>query len=246
MELPLFQSIACVFIRLSPLTLIAPIIFFSRIPLLIRTLLTLSWSVIIVLGLGDVIALPSQFNWFYLIPEFLLGIFLSLGFHMANASMHMASQLIDVQMGLSAGATFDPINFQSSSPVGALLGLLVVATFFFTNLHYEFLYFFSELFRFAPPAHFYQLDLSFFKSVSAVFALGFLVMCPVIVVLFLIDVAVALASRSMPQAQIYFVAIPFKILIGLLVLGLVIKLSGDSLYYFLSQATRPWEHLRKF
>lgn len=245
MDSPLFLSIACVFCRMSPITLIAPVVFFSHIPLLIRTLLTLSWSVIIVLGLGDSLVIPGQFHWLYLVPEFLLGVVLSLGFHMANAAIHMASQLIDVQMGLSAGATFDPANFQSTSPMGTLFSLLVMITFFATDLHYEFLFFFSELFKFAPPANFYQIDASFFSSLASIFTLGFLIACPVIIVLFLVDIALALTSRSMPQAQIYFVAIPLKILIGLLVLGMVIKLSGDSLYYFLSQSTRPWEHLRK-
>lgn len=242
----LFYSIACIFCRLSPITLIAPVIFFSHIPFLVRTLLTVSWSVIIAFSLGASVVLPENFHWFYLIPEFFLGIVLSLGFHAANASLHMVAQLIDVQMGISAGATFDPVNFQTTSPVGTLLSLILVATFFGTNLHYEFLYFFSELLRYAPPMAFYQVDADFFKSISGIFILGFIVASPVIIVLFLVDVILALISRSMPQAQIYFVAIPLKIMIGIIVLALVIKLSGHSLYYLLSQATTPWDHLRKY
>jgi flagellar biosynthesis protein FliR len=242
----LLYSIACVFCRLSPITLVAPVIFFSHIPFLIRTLLTLSWSVIIAISLGSSIVLPENFHWFYLIPEFFLGVVLSLGFHAANAALHMVSQLIDVQMGISAGATFDPVNFQTTSPVGTLFSLILVATFFGTNLHYEFLYFFSELFRYAPPTAFYQIGASFFKSVSNIFVLGFIVASPVIIVLFLVDVVLALISRSMPQAQIYFVAIPLKIMIGILVLALVIKLSGHSLYQLLSQSMTPWDHLKKY
>jgi flagellar biosynthetic protein FliR len=245
MDLPFIQSIACVFCRLSPITLVAPVVFFSYIPLLVRTVLTLSWSIIIVLALQTTIALPSEFHWTYLLSEFFLGAILSLGFHMANASMNMASQLIDAQMGISAGATFDPVNFQTTSPIGTLFTLLIMVTFFSTNLHYEFLFFLSELFRVAPPATFYQPDATFYKSIGSVFTLGFLIASPVVIVLFLVDVVLALTSRSMPQAQIYFVAIPLKIIIGLFVLAFVIKMCGESLYHLLSYAMKPWEHLRK-
>ena len=238
-------SIACVFCRLSPITLVAPVIFFSHIPLLVRTLLTLSWSVIVAVSLGEEIVLPETFNGFYLISEFFLGVVLSLGFHAANAALHMAAQLIDVQMGTSAGATFDPVNFQTTSPVGTLFSLVAVATFFGTNLHYEFLFFFSELFRFAPPMNFYLVDSDFFKSLSAIFVLGFLVASPVIIVLFLVDLTLALMSRSMPQAQIYFVALPLKIIIGIVVLAMVMSFSGESLYRLLSNAMLMWDYLQK-
>lgn len=242
----LLFTVACVFCRLSPLTLIAPVIFFSHIPLLIRTLLTLSWSIIIALAVQPYFDVPANFEWQYLLPEVFFGVVLSLGFHAANAILHMVAQLIDVQMGIAAGATFDPVNFQTTSPVGTLLSLLVVATFFGTNFHYEFLYFFGELFRYAPPMAVYQIDSGFFKAVGRIFVLGFIVASPVIVVLFLVDITLALISRSMPQAQIYFVAIPLKIIIGILVLAATINFSAAGFYQLLSETLVPWEHLRKY
>lgn len=242
----LLFTVACVFCRLSPMTLIAPVIFFSHIPLLIRTLLTLSWSVIIALAIEPHFAAPATFEWQSLLPEFFLGVVLSLGFHAANAILHMVSQLIDIQMGISAGATFDPVNFQTTSPIGTLFSLLIVATFFGTNFHYEFLYFFGELFRHAPPMAIYQIDADFFKAIGRIFVLGFIVASPVIVVLFLVDITLALISRSMPQAQIYFVAIPLKIIIGILVLAVTINLSAGGFYQLLSETMVPWEHLRKY
>lgn len=241
----LIQAVAAVFCRLAPMTLVAPLAFFTYIPLLVRTLFTLSFSIVIVLALGSDVILPDGFQWSFLASEFFLGIVLSLGFHAANAALHMASQLIDVQMGLAAGATFDPVNYQTTSPTGTLFSLLMVASFFGTNLHYEFLYFFGELFRFAPVGGIYFPNEGFMSAISKIFVLGFMVASPVILILFLIDVVLALMSRSMPQAQIYFVALPLKILVGFVALALVIKLAGDSLHLLLAESLSTWEHLRK-
>lgn len=51
------------------------------------------------------------------------------------------------------------------------------------------------------------------------FLLGFMVVLPVILSLLLVDVGVAYATRSMPQANVYFLALPLKLLAAI---GLVI------------------------
>lgn len=237
-----------IFFRLAPITLVAPILIFSYIPLLVRTLITLVWAVILAssLSLQELNVIPQGIHPSYLVCEFVLGIVLSLGFHAANAAIHMVSQLIDIQIGISAGATFDPVNFQTTSPLGTLFGLLAVATFFLTNLHYEFLYFFGELFRAAPPGHLYYVDQEFYQAMTGIFALAFVMASPVIITLWLIDVGLSFTSRSMPQAQIYFVAMPLKIMFGLFVLSLALPLANQTFYQIYTQVFHSWDLIQKY
>lgn len=248
MDIGIFYAAVYVFCRLAPITLVAPAMFFAQIPLTIRTLVTLTWATVIATSLSpaQLSSIPHGFFPAYIASEFMLGIIMSAGFHLASAALNMASQLIDIQIGIAAGATFDPVNFQMTSPTGTLLSLLAVATFFFTNLHYEFLYFFSEVFRLAPPGAFYLGDSGYFSALSKLFALGFIVVSPVIVVLWLVDFSLALISRSMPQAQIYFVAMPLKIIIGILVLAFVVDLSHNTFYNLIMQSMSPWQHIQRY
>jgi len=54
------------------------------------------------------------------------------------------------------------------------------------------------------------------------FTLGTLLVAPVVVVLLLVDGAMAIAARTMPQMNIFVLSIPIKIGVGLLVLWLSI------------------------
>lgn len=233
--------------RLAPITLAAPIFAFTYIPVFVRVVLTVVLSAIIAFSLDvkQMELIPQTLTMAIIASEFFLGLLLSLGFHAASAAIHMVSQLIDAQIGFSAGATFDPVNYETTSPTGTLFSLVLVATFFFTNLHYEFLLAFAELFRVAPPGILFSVDTNFLYVISAIFAAGFVIASPIIIVLWLVDASLALVSRSLPQAQIYFVALPLKILIGLYVLSVTLNSSQNTLYSILESALGSWKYINR-
>lgn len=232
--------------RLAPLTIVAPLFFFSHFPLLVRTIVTLVITIIIAFALnGDYLnAVGSRFDILKLLGEFFIGMVLALSFHAANAALHMMSQLMDIQVGISAGATFDPKNYQTNSPTGTLLALTAVAIFFSSNLHYEFLLGLKEVFRVVPIGAELGITGEYVGALSRIFVLAFVLAGPVIIVLFLTDVSLALISRSMPQAQVYFVALPLKVLIGFVMLGLMLSLSYPYFYKILSTALSSWGYLK--
>jgi flagellar biosynthesis protein FliR len=60
---------------------------------------------------------------------------------------------------------------------------------------------------------------AFLSKLSSQFLLGLMVSAPTMLGLFAIDLAVAYASRSMPQANVYFVALPIKVMAGFILLA---------------------------
>lgn len=232
------------FARISPLTVVAPLSFLSHVPLMIRTLFTIAIALIIATAMGPQLSgVGESFNLAVFANEFVIGLVLALGFHAVNASLHMMSQLIDVQMGVSAGATFDPVNFQTSGPTGTLFGMLAAAVFFSTGLHYQFFLGLSELFRAIPPGQSIYVTSSYFTQLSKIFVLSFILAGPVIIVLFLTDISLAMISRSMPQAQVYFVALPLKVFIGLVILALTLGMSQKYFYEVIFGALETWNHI---
>jgi flagellar biosynthetic protein FliR len=57
------------------------------------------------------------------------------------------------------------------------------------------------------------------------FLLGLMVVMPVMMGLFAVDVFVAIASRSMPQANIYFLSLPMKVAAVLVLLAASLRLA---------------------
>jgi flagellar biosynthesis protein FliR len=241
-----FLAFAYIAMRFAPLMLVTPLFFLTYIPLMVRTFFTL--AIVLIVGLSfdksQIASLGRDLEPLVLASEFVIGVVLALGFHAVSAALHMVAQLIDIQIGISAGATFDPLNYQTNSPTGTLLSLLAVAIFFSTNLHYEFLYALRETFRVLPLGTEITVTNNYFIAISKLFAASFVLAGPVIIVLFLTDVTLALISRSMPQAQIYFVALPLKLMIGILILALTLKLSHQYFYQLLSGALSTWDQVR--
>ncbi|HZR33832.1 MAG TPA: flagellar biosynthetic protein FliR, partial [Nevskia sp.] len=58
---------------------------------------------------------------------------------------------------------------------------------------------------------------------ALLFAYGLALVMPVVVGLFLVDVTIAVVSRSMPQINIYFVALPLKVFAGLALLAAAVS-----------------------
>jgi flagellar biosynthetic protein FliR len=54
---------------------------------------------------------------------------------------------------------------------------------------------------------------------GSAFVLALAVVAPVVVGLFAVDAGVAYATRSMPQANVYFLALPLKVAMALLLLA---------------------------
>ena len=69
------------------------------------------------------------------------------------------------------------------------------------------------------------------RIVSSSFALAFQLAAPFLVFGFAVNAGFGLLARMMPQLQIFFVATPFNILVGFVVLSLII---GTMMTLFLN------------
>jgi flagellar biosynthesis protein FliR len=72
---------------------------------------------------------------------------------------------------------------------------------------------------------------------------GFVLVAPAVVGLMLIDVAVAVAARIMPQANVYFVALPLKVFVGLLLLALSLRFMQPLIEDMFGSIFRYWDRI---
>ncbi|PRN02991.1 flagellar biosynthesis protein [Pseudomonas sp. LLC-1] len=225
-------------VRLLPLMVASPILFFARIPLTIRVLLGLALAAVIAspLSTGPVprVTVPM------LAGELLLGVVMAFAFHAAHAALDLAGKLIDTQVGLNAAGVFDPGTTGMSGMVSELLTLTLAVLFVNLDLHHDLLRVFSALLAAVPPGSVSAglLDISLTGILTRQFLLAFMLVSPVIVGLWLIDAAFAFLSRSMPQANVYFLALPVKLGMGMLLVMLALPMIVQRMPQLLEQALR--------
>lgn len=157
--------------------------------------------------------------------ELLLGLTFSLAIMLPNAAMGLSARLADMQAGLSAAALFNPSGqHEPESMLGSIIMLAAIVLFFTLDLHivlFQILTLSAQVMPLGAMNMHLDFD-AFLMMVSSSFILGLSIMAPVILGLFAVDMGVAYATRSMPQANVYFLALPLKVAIAFLLLAMTL------------------------
>jgi flagellar biosynthesis protein FliR len=200
---------------------------FGWAPPMVRIILLLVMAGTSVLALPSIVMEP---HWrlplglaLSAVGELLIGMTFGLALLLPNAALHSAGWLVDMQAGLGAATLFNPGSANAmESLMGRALMLASVVLFFTLDLHLMLFRGLGGSLRWMPlGALDIRLDLAgFLGMLGGSFLLALMVVAPVVLGLFAIDVGVAYATRSMPQANVYFLVLPLKIAAGLCLLAI--------------------------
>lgn len=211
--------------RFSPLLVVPAFTPFAWVPAYVRVTVLLALA-LVAMGTRTVpvpnlaISAPLPFM-LALVGESLLGFSLSLAVVLPAAALGFSAGVVDMQSGIAAASLFNPSTRVSEALVGTMVQWAGMMVFFAAGLHLLLLQGLVASIHVVPlgegrlllsPGHFMGM-------LSSQFLLGMMVVIPVVLGLFAIDLAVAYASRSMPQANVYFVALPLKVLCALVLLA---------------------------
>ncbi len=168
---------------------------------------------------GETIAGPALIA--LLFGEILVGLMLGLSVRMVLAALQTAGMVISQQLGLSYAMTVDPTQGGQQAAIGNFLALMGITLIMATDLHHIAIQAIGRSYVLLPPdavpgmAEAARLAL---KAVARGFSLGLQIAAPFIVFGILFNVGLGVLARLMPQMQVFFVAVPASVLIGMLVL----------------------------
>ena len=202
-------------------------VFNSRnIPVLFKAGLAISISIVLfpILKLDDtpflVDVIPFGIG---IICEIVLGVIIGLSVRMIFAGVQLAGQLAGFQMGLAIANVLDPVTSAQGSIIAQLNNLIAILIFLSINAHHWFLRGLVESFRLVPLFGFQfsnSLMDQLMRLAGNMFIIAIKVGGPVIAALLLTSVALGLIVRTVPQMNIFIVAMPLKIFVGLMFLAL--------------------------
>lgn len=217
----------CVFYvatRLAGVFFLVPVLGMNAVPATVRVLFILIFSLLIAcLPQVQVRSTPAGLGMLALgaASEFVSGALVGMALQAMVAAFGFGGQIADFQVGFSAAALFDPTTQVQSSLLSTTLAMFGALAFVVLDFHQVLLRGLARFFVDVPPGSL----VSGLRGDAAVahfgliFVYGFAIVAPVVLGLMLVDIVVAVASRSMPQVNVYFVALPFKVFAGLFLLG---------------------------
>ncbi|MDR3500585.1 MAG: flagellar biosynthetic protein FliR [Parvibaculum sp.] len=225
-----------VFARLGSMIMLMPAIGEISIPARVRLLFGLILSAIMMpVVAGSFGPVPSSVPGLALavVYEVLVGIFVGMAAQLIMSALHVAGNIIAMQTGLAFAQNVDPTQGTQSAMVVSFLSMLAVALIFATDLDHLLIaamrdsYILFKPGQIIPVGDFSQMAV---KVVSSAFTLGVQLSAPFIVFGLVFYLGLGILSRLMPQIQIFFIAMPANIGIGLALLFLIL---GAMMTWFL-------------
>lgn len=212
-------------IRLSAALLFTPVLGLSRVPVRIHIYFLLIMSVFLVMVVEPPIThIPLTLPALALaaLMELLLGLAMAFGIHTAFAAFLFGGRVIDFQMGFGIASLIDPATRQQAPLIGTFLMMLAAVIFMAIGGHHLLIRGLAYSLELFPPG---QASLEFglapiVTQFGMIFVYGVMIAAPVFAGLMLMDFAIAVSARTMPQVNVYFVSLPLKIFVGLLLLAL--------------------------
>ncbi|MBP3039478.1 flagellar type III secretion system protein FliR [Bacillaceae bacterium Marseille-Q3522] len=225
--IPNFPALLLIFVRVSAFFLMMPLFSYRSIPARHKIGISffLAWIMF------NVVDAPQfEINAAYyllIIKEMLVGLLIGFIAYLILSAIQVAGGLIDFQMGFAIANVIDPQTGVHSPLLGQYLytiGLLLLLT---VNGHHLLLDGIYYSYEFIPidqpwlPLGNANIPEFIIKSFSMMFMVAFQMAIPVVGSLFLVDIALGIIARAVPQMNVFVVGLSLKIGVSFIVLLIV-------------------------
>lgn len=222
--------------RLSGMMLNAP--FFSTFPIpmpakigLVSIVAFMTYPIVIN---NSSIAVPTSLLALSVVmaKEILIGMLIGFCAGLIFVAIQMAGQLLSIQIGLAVSNVLDPVTKQQVPVLGQLYLFLASLIFIYVNGHQWLFTSVYDSYHVIPIGYEFVLSGAIVERIiyftSQIFTIAFGIIIPIYGVLFIADVTMGFISKAMPQMNIFMVALPCKIYVGLVLM--VTFLMSTSVY----------------
>ena len=234
-----------IFARIGTIMFLMPMIGEAYIPTWIRLGLAFMFTAVLTPVVAPAIAvMPESLMQVVLMiaAEVVIGLFIGGFMRILISTLTSAGVIISFVSGFSAALMFNPLLASQGLLHAALFTLAGTMLIFALDLHHLFFIAMADSYLLLPELN-QAGDMADFISaaVNTSFATSLKLSAPVLLVGLLLYGVLGIASRLMPQLQIFFIALPLQILISFAVLLVVLM---PALIYHAEYFADSIENLR--
>lgn len=221
-----FEIFLFVFVRVGAIILFAPVLGSGSVPVTLKIGLILFVSIVL---FPLVSPLPMHLPKGMLdlavrmLSELTIGLTIAFTARLVFIAVQVAGTIVDFQMGFGVVNVLDPQTNSQVSITAQFQNILAVLIFLAVDAHHFFFQAVAESFSIINLGQFSfsGFTMGYILSLfSATFVTAIKIAAPAMVVLFFISVALGLIARAVPQMNVFIVAFPLQIGMGLLMVGL--------------------------
>lgn len=190
-----------------------------------------------------------QFAWMA-IQEIIVGALLGFAVTVVLAGVQMCGEIVSTQQGLTVSNILDPLTQAQVPVIGQFYYFMALLLFLGLNMHHVLILALNRSFEWIPLGHSLispttasagimgPLVERFIVMTSNTYVIALMLGIPVFGVLLVMEVALALTTKVMPQMNIFVVGLPFKVALGTVMIMISLPSSAEYLtdqYQLLTQ-----------
>jgi flagellar biosynthetic protein FliR len=231
-------------LRIMPVFLFAPPFTLVRVPRLVTVLMSLGLAAMLVSAFPETALLRETGVGTLVIGavrELSIGLVPVVVLQLLFGSLYLAGRTIDIQAGFGLALLIDPTARGQLPLVGMMFAYVAGITFFAMGGHYDLLRFFAASLKAIPlaaplpgSAGHVLAALTAYASVMSFIAIG--IGGAAIVALLMVDLVIAMLSRTVPQMNALLIGIQVKAMLLFLLVPLALGLSGALFARMIAEA----------
>ena len=194
----------------------------------------------------DVVAMSSISILGLILKEAMIGILMGFAMGVIFWGVQSMGFVIDNQRGATMASSIDPMTGTQTSPLGIFMTQVLTVFFYISGGVYFMLRAFYNSYLVFPIATFYPNlttdgAIHFLSLMDSILALALLFAAPALIAMFLSEFALGLVSRFAPQLNVFFLSMPVKSAVGMLLLLLCLThLAGLWASFFEEMPRHIW------
>ena len=168
----------------------------------------------------------------YLIKEFLIGFALGFTMHLFDFAITFAGSVIDFQMGMTMSTVYDAQNGTQVALTGKILQIYFLLLFFAVDGHLvlmDLIVTSGDIVPYGQIALGPEVARGILDIFTECVALAVKLAFPIIAIEFIVEVAVGILMKMIPQINLFILSIELRIVFGIAVILLFISPIGSYL-----------------
>lgn len=224
-----FEYFLLILVRIASFIFTAPIFSQSGVPQRTKIGLSVFLTLILynVLPVQDVSYAGVIGYATLVIRESIAGLLIGFSAFMCSMIINLAGRIIDMEIGLAMAQQFDPTTKTQTSITGSLYSYLIMMIMLVSDMHIYLINAIVESFSLIPLGG-AKLGDSLYGSIvgflSEYFIIGFRIALPIFSAILIMNCILGIMAKVAPQMHMFSIGIQIKLLTGLLIMFVTVKL----------------------
>lgn len=227
-NLSIVPAFLLVFARTLAFFITVPLFSYRTIPTMFKIGFSFFLSLVILPNMEATEFALDHIYFLLLLKEVAVGLAIGLIAYVISSIVQIAGGFIDFQMGFAIANVVDPQTGAQSPIIGQLFNMIALLFLLSVNGHYLLIDGIYNSYQFIAIDGLVTVDGDFSEFIittfNKMFLIAFQMALPLVGCLFLVDVALGIIARAVPQVNVFVVGLPLKILVSFIVLSVFIPL----------------------